>query len=377
MRSTLKEAWDITATVWLITCILAVVLTLACYALSRIRPPSPNSVLVGARPAALHALSRTDAIQCFSDFDRLENHFQYYPWVGLSEPPTKSRYVNIDNADPVPIRRTVNAPARQPGRKKTIWVFGGSTEFGLWVPDNLTITSQLSAILAADGGDYEVVNHGHMAYYSSTEAVLFTTLLRHGQRADLAVFVDGLNEGYHSPPDLPMLPAMIANAVQTFETAAADGYTFILTPAFPPVRVLNRLLGRKALSGASEIGPRPPVRVGKYDIADIYRFNVSTIERLAAAENIKVAFFWQPTPFDYIPGAEERRKLIKVERDMPRLNRLFHDNAPARVFYDMSDLFKNDSFESMYVDDSHYGDEADRRVAHAIATDLKTAGLVP
>jgi len=45
-------------------------------------------------------------------------------------------------------------------------------------------------------------------------------------------------------------------------------------------------------------------------------------------------------------------------------------------FHFIADLFQQDTYEDIYVDQVHYGDKGCRRVAEAIAASLKNAGLL-
>ncbi|HTA42709.1 MAG TPA: SGNH/GDSL hydrolase family protein [Bryobacteraceae bacterium] len=280
----------------------------------------------------------------------------------------------------MPIRRTVEASPKRAGQK-TIWLFGGSTQFGWGVPDSKTIASYLSAILSGAGATYSVVNYGHTGLYSSQEAAIFTALLRHGQRSDVAVFLDGVNDLHTAPQDFPLLTYRIEAGFLNAEDAAAlaSSRQIIITPSFPPVRVLNRLLGRRVSAANTE---QESFGHTDYDPLSIYQFNVSSIEQLADSANIKIAFFWQPTPLDFLAGAEERRKVIAKALASPQFERAPYFNVAVRQivksksFHFIADIFKDERFESMYVDSIHYGDEGSRRVALAIATGLKSAGLL-
>jgi len=376
-----KNLYIATAIIWLSSSIGIVCFTGACYIYTWIRYPKPAVVShpysPHARASALHTLSPSAAASLFREFDRLETSrmYVYQPWVEFSERVFHSPLLNIDQAEPLPTRRTVE-PANGAANNRTIWLFGGSTQFGWGVPDNQTIASHLSAILSTDSTHYTVINHGHTSFYSSQEAMLFETLLRHGHKCDIGVFLDGLNECELSQDDLPKLTHGTSDAFLKEEDVAAENYV-IITPLFPPVRVLNGLLRRLVPTSSrqanQESEPLPPT---KYDRVAMYRFNMSVIQDIAEKQDIHVSFYWQPTSFDYIAGAEQRRKDLPTFAKIPSLNVAVRQNIKIGSFHFIADMFKENSYEETYVDWGHYGDEGSLRVAQAIADGLKNDGLL-
>jgi hypothetical protein len=365
--------------VWLSISIGTVFFTGVCYIYTWIRYPKPTAVQhpysPRARAAALYTLSPSAAASLFGEFDKLEafRMYAYQPWVGFCERTFHSDRFNIDEGDPLPIRRTVE-PAGAAAANRTIWLFGGSTQFGWGVPDDQTIASNLSAILSTGRTDYTVVNHGHTQFYSSQEAVLFATLLRHGHKCDTAIFLDGLNDSHTSLHDVPTLTVGTAVGFLKEEDAAAaeNSRSLIITPFFPPVRVLNGLLRRLAPRTSPLANSDEEHLSGKkYDPIAIYKFNMSMVERIAETEGIRVSFYWQPTPFDYMAGAERRRLSEPDSESIPILNLAVRQSIKSNNFHFIADLFKGDSYEDVYVDLGHYGDQGTRRVAQVIADGLK------
>ncbi|MGA7906683.1 MAG: hypothetical protein WCA16_04675, partial [Candidatus Sulfotelmatobacter sp.] len=333
-----------------------------------------------AQATAIHTLSAADAARLFEDFDKLEasNMYMYQPWVGFSETTFHSRFLNIDEGEPLPIRRTVetqDAPAN-----RTIWLFGGSTQFGWGVPDDQTIASQLSAILSQGPTHYRVVNYGHTQFYSSQEAVLFASLLRHGHKCDIAVFLDGLNDALTSPEDVPTLTGVTATAFlkEQEDVAAENSRYVIIAPSFPPLRVLNGLLRRLARNVTSEATPKAEQLAGtKYDPVAIYRFNMSMIQRTGKAEHVRVLFDWQPTPFDYMAGAEQRRTAFPypAAKNIPSLNAAIRQEIKNSDFHFIADMFQGEAYQDIYVDLGHYGDKGNSMLAKMIADQLKNDGF--
>jgi hypothetical protein len=86
------------------------------------------------------------------------------------------------------LRRTINQSGTCDNPVR-IWVFGGSTVFGMGVPDWATMPSQLLAVLNEGSlGCVQVTNLGVEAYVSTQEVLLLLEELKAGRRPDITVF---------------------------------------------------------------------------------------------------------------------------------------------------------------------------------------------
>lgn len=92
---------------------------------------------------------------------------------------------------------TGNATSPEPGKTRTIWVFGGSTMRGATDDDARTIPSFLAAALngGAGGQRFQVVNFGINSFNSLMEVkYLEKALIETSPKPDLIVFYDGAND---------------------------------------------------------------------------------------------------------------------------------------------------------------------------------------
>ena len=314
------------------------------------------------RPRALHRMETNEALSFFKEFDRLgqDETYVYQPWVGFSERIFHSPRLNVDEAQPLPIRRTVKKGPDGSGRPLVIWTFGGSTMFGWGVPDDETIPSHLSAILARElrTRNVSVVNHGHSYYFSSQELMLFQMLLRRGERCDVAVFLDGLNDSFpYSIQDVPAFADRMAVAMKREQQRNPTAQTFFwVSPDFPPVRLIagvGRRLVRKPVSRAAEM---PALDVSP-DVST-YEFNLRADVALGNVYGVKTLFFWQPVPGDplYAPARELAGKI--------------RHTVAAGDFHYIADIFQDTDPSDVYVDYHHYGDVASERIAQTIAQEV-------
>jgi hypothetical protein len=357
--SRLPSKWYTTAAIIVLnTLILFFSFTLLSYAYYAIRGDR-GAVVYSAwfRPRAMHRMSNDQAIQFFREFDRLgENEtYKYQPWVAFSERVVHLPRLNVDEATPLPIRRTTHNSSAPVGAPLVIWTFGGSTMFGFGVPDDETIASHLSAILsrALPSRSVTVINHGHVHYFSSQELALFQMLLRRGDRSDFAIFLDGVNDSFYDS-DVPYFTDRMVLAMEKEQRSNPTAQTNIrVSPDFPPLKLLRafgRRLARQPLSRPYQFPTSDPV--GRY------RFNLSVEGALGSMHGIKPLFFWQP--------ADDRVQTSPVREVTAKVRNSVHTEG----FHFIGDIFDDRDPADVYIDDFHYGDTANERIAEVIAEEV-------
>lgn len=316
-------------------------------------------------------MPRAQAERLFAEWAAAKDHMEYRPWVGHSEHPIHlAAGLNVDASDPIPIRRTVTHLPEANGAKRVVWIFGGSTSFGVAVPDDQTIAAHLARSLHARGIDAQVINHGHLGYFSSQELALMQWLLRAGERADVVVFIDGLNESWQRG-DLPFNTDWVENAI------AQSRRPVSVSTKFGPARFFKGLIAKVA--GKRERIPEiPPAQLPKRaaEMAALYFDNVRLARSSAALFGVKTLFVWQPTPFDFMaPMSSDPREWRVRESwsEQPVIKPLNQIVSQKRGEYDvtfLADRFAGRPFLETYVDNCHYGDESSRLLAEAIAGEI-------
>src|SRR5262249_48890167 len=162
-------------------------------------------------------------------------------------------------------------------------LFGGSTTFGVGVPDAETIPAYLQKEMAARcATPVAVYNFGRLGYFSTQEALLFYRLLSSGERPAVAVFVDGIND-FHSATGEPDLTAQLKSLL------AAEQQPSYLSD-LPMWRAATNLRQRMA-GGPPESGePRPEAAIARLRITE------AMIASLAGAFHVGTVFVLQPVP---------------------------------------------------------------------------------
>jgi hypothetical protein len=289
------------------------------------------------------------------------NAWQYEPFTVFRPVPTRGRFVNVTAAG----YRLGGWPAPWPPSSSNynIFLFGGSTAFGVGLPDAQTIPSALQRNLPNFCGQpVAVYNFGRPAYYSIQEGVLFQRLLREGARPDLAIFLDGLNDfGYGEPAMTPALTRMVDEATRGgMLQRAAD-----LAVTLPIAKLVNRRAGQEA--GEYSIESLLPPR----KVIDRWLQNRKMLQAIGQQAGTQTLFAWQPVPHYHYdlqyhlfnePGAfsgwgtAEGYALLDRTRD-------------AGILW-LADLQK-DRRENLYVDRFHYTAKFSADIANAVAAAIR------
>ena len=232
---------------------------------------------------------------------------RYHPSLGWTMPDYQGRYVNVSGG----VRRSYEPRARS-GAAVEVFLFGGSSMFGLFQRDGHTIPSELARLAERDGIVPRVVNYGALAYTNWQEMLLLERLASGGRVPDLAVFYDGFNEVLsqftqerHTEPDT-VLTADYAELVRRGRERDDPDLADAVYDGWADVSVLHRV-GRR-LGIASEPGsggPRlqspwegdqsdRPGQRGRY-AASVYTRGVDVARRLARDYGFDARFYWQPS----------------------------------------------------------------------------------
>jgi lysophospholipase L1-like esterase len=240
------------------------------------------------------------------------------PYVHWRTVPQQGRHVNVDARG---IRRTVQptVPADSPAR--TIYMLGGSTLYGAGQRDAGTLASTLAARLAEAGIDgVEVVNLGASGYVFTQEVIDLMLRLRAGERPDIVVFYDGINDVFaalqNGAPGLPQNEAVrrrdfqLGRALYNWRRdAAADIGAFVtaLQALSQRMQFIERL---RAPGPAHEARGVPAPAALALDMVRSHVATARLVEALAREHGFQAFYVWQPTIHT------TRKSLTPQERDL-------------------------------------------------------------
>ncbi|MCB2264444.1 MAG: hypothetical protein LGR52_16130, partial [Candidatus Thiosymbion ectosymbiont of Robbea hypermnestra] len=311
--------------------------------------------------------------------------YGWRPYVYWRHPPYQGRYIQVDHKG---LRATWNPPTREPATDPPpvrIFAFGGSTMWGWGARDGHTIASSLSRLLHARGYRAQVTNYGQFGYVSTQEAIALLRCIHRGERPDIALFYDGINEVFASS-------VKDAAGIPPNEWHRRTEYNLLDRP-----RRLLQHAGRQLLTenlwGTERLvaGLRRHFRSLPEDWSrtlplggglarqtlHVYVSNLAFIESLGRRYGFEPLFYWQPHLFSKRHRSPDERTMFQhrlstkeafdaVYREMRRSAAL--KDRPR--FHDISALF-DDLAEPYYVDGFHHLSEpGNRLVAQAMLEDL-------
>lgn len=315
---------------------------------------------------------REDLLAFFAEATRA-NKWQYEPYTGFRPEPFRGRFVNVSANG----YRENGRPAEWPPSSRTynVFWFGGSTAFGVGVPDGQTIASALERALAPEvaGKPAVVYNFGRPGYFSVQEGILFQELLRAGRRPDLAIFLDGLNDFYYREP--AMTPAL-ARMVDEATIGGLPNRILDLAGALPIVR-LPVLAKRRRSREAEEPGALATGMTARQTV-ERWLENRRIVDGVAREFGSRALFVWQPVPsyhydiqFDLFADPENFARW-KTPEGYSLVSQLrSQGNLPADVLW-LGDL-QADKRENLYVDRFHYTARFSGEIAAAIASFVRSA----
>lgn len=282
---------------------------------------------------------------------------EYAPYVGHRRLPNfQGETINIDQDS---LRRTVSCSSVKKPIK--IFMFGGSTMWGTGVRDQTTIPSALTQILCAKNIAAEVKNFGESGYTSTQEMIRLQLELRRGERPDLVIFYDGVNDVFSSYQNGEAgLPQNVSN--RRYEFNLKDRLN--IRGAFSNfLTIAEGMRGRDGVHGY----PVDP------QTAKIYLENLRIVQALAKEYGFHPLFYWQPAIFTKKNlSQEEKEKITKDETLGRQYLEVTQWIASAPNIKNLSDIF-DDSPQTIFTDWAHVSEDANRIIAQKMAGDMESA----
>ncbi|MGO9057083.1 MAG: SGNH/GDSL hydrolase family protein [Candidatus Binataceae bacterium] len=318
---------------------------------------------------------------------------RWFPYVYWKGTPMTSRYLNID---PNGNRVTWNQPHQAGDGRPPLRIFmmGGSTTWGTGVRDDHTLPSLLAHRFAHNPGyDVEVTNLAQIGYVTTQELLLLYQLLRQGQRPDLVIFYDGINDCFTAYQNgiAGLTQSEFFRAEEFSVLGSSWGRKKLYRTAAQAALMSTGMADLvKMLEGKDnpnlaphEIKPILPYMAAPQDfegpdgvergVVDIYLFNVQFVRMLAERYKFRSLFYWQPTVFSknsLVPF--ERRLLLgdpMRQEFFTGAYKLMAAVAGANGIIDISGIL-NGRNQLDFIDPYHVNESANEIVADRMAADL-------
>lgn len=369
--------WYVVATVGLFNAVLLlVVLNLVLYGIMLLKRPAEVPVQEGHFDAdrlqqAYPGWREEDVKTLLREMPRADREFEYESLTGFRERPYRGKYVNIDTAGFRFSRNQAPWPPR-PG-VTNVFVFGGSTTFGYYLPDDETIPSYLQEYLTARAGPtVAVYNFARPGYFSSQELVLFQKLLRAGYVPQVAIFIDGLNDFIFSDGD-----PKFTTELRSFMDGQVN-----LNPLnrLPMIRAAHSLANRwRRADSVPQSAPPPDYSdpVSARTVAERWLANKKMIELTGAGYGVRTLFIWQPIPmYDYdlryhlfLHSEKGFGGFMRAKYGYSVMDNLYAQGRLGSDLLWLADM-QREKHQNLYVDSVHYTAAFSSEIAEQIANFL-------
>jgi lysophospholipase L1-like esterase len=333
------------------------------------RGPAAPTAAPAAAPAPVHPVAAEAWYPEFSREFEEASQQGWRPYVYFRRARAyQGKYVNIDS-----LRHRITPQPRTPATPlASVFFFGGSTLWGSFQRDDHTIPAEAARRLqsiAPPGQRIEVTNLAETGYVSTQGMLELMLQLRAGQRPDVVVFFDGINDTFSV---LQNGEAGVGqnemNRVSEFLTGRRlawsghdeglmkdlHSYGVLAIMGLERTRLVQRL--QKAVRPSAE-RPLLSTDSAARSAVRVYVENVRIIESLARTYGFTPIYVWQPTlhatqkkltPFEQrlmsrIRSDEFQRRLQATHLAvLPLLDSAVATVAPGR-FVNEGRLFRDDS----------------------------------
>lgn len=305
----------------------------------------------------------------FEDYHNTKT--EYRPFIGWRRLPFNSTTTTVNEAGD----RVTPDAFPEVIKNYSVHFFGGSTMWGTGVDDAHTIPALFSRLSKHS----EVYNHGEKAFASRQELDLLINLYESGERPDVVVFYDGVNDTYHQcikgVEDIP------AHArVDFLKKAAANGRTISYG------KVLRALFLDHLLDLTTEINKTQTLRKWQgecftfdcpCDTAKVGEIATSMLHTWEIAHDLVVANggvfigVLQPVVFEGKPktshldaGLDQPFGITSSFEKTYESYRQVMRTSGHDWIYDFTDVFDKDEF--IYIDFCHVSQNGNQLVAERL-----------
>ena len=311
--------------------------------------------------------------EMFRDTASYQSLFEYSPFIELSLNEIHKKHLNIQEDG---YRNSVKLKDLDKLDSEGIFVFGGSTTFGVGVGDNQTIPYYMSEFLNIKN----VYNFGVPTYYSTIERIRFFNLINQGIKPRAAIFIDGLNDFVnYSVPDR-------SNVSNRLSTGMSIDYPYLIKKIIgstSSMQLINTLMNKEKYNIIHRL------IATENEVEKAYLRLISNREIIGAVckeKGIICIFVDHPVPTVHYDNSK-RPIPLDTTKTLVDGEALFGGGINAKYgyklladYYNMQsskthlDLSKVNTAEPVYIDRFHFSKMMNKEIALHISERLKLLG---
>ncbi len=349
-------------------------------------PPNPNF-----RGAADTYSDRAWAISYFEEIDRIEqgHTMRWKPFTYWRRIPFQGKHITIQEDG---LRKTIQSTSAEGPAKKRVFLFGGSTIWGLGSDDQTTIPSLFSREIQAKGISSEVVNYGQYAYVSTQGVLELIQQLQKGNVPDAVIFYDGVNDtfgafqinvaglahgelereqiyNYAGQSKLGILAAR--DAIQDLSIMRFAGGLLSKLRKPPDTITPPSLMYDKPISDKNALAQ---------SVVDSYLNNMKIVNSLSKTYGFKFLCYWQPVIYLKPHLTEYEKQSTELDFNYPGMKEFYlstysmmerkgEERKNELPFHNISSIFR-DTQDPIFVDFNHMGEKGNSVIARRMAEDF-------
>ena len=247
-----------------------------------------------------------------------------------------------------------------------VFMFGGSTMWGLGAGDDFTIPSIFAREANNKGISCEVANFGQYAFVSTQGVIELMLQLQKGNIPDVVIFYDGVNDTFSAfqlgVPGLPHEEIYREKEFGLLDLERRELKTLAVQSAIrelSTVRFLNGVLKKFGLRHDNiqsiPLEYEKPIsdkRALAVAVVETYFNNVKMVQALSESYGFKCLFYWQPVIYLKQHLTEYERKALELDFNYPGMKEFYLDTYAVLqqratslrndiAFHDISSIFSD------------------------------------
>lgn len=314
------------------------------------------------------AYSDPNLARAYFEEHRLADKARWEPYVYWRRKAFSGDLIHVDEQGR---RLTWNPSFSLSDTFQNTYMFGGSTLWGTGTPDEFTIPSFLSKKLQKNNISAKVQNWGESGYASTQNLIQLIRLLQRGERPDMVIFYDGVNDVYNAVQrGNAGEPANEYNREREFNLLNEPGRLYGTAASAFLSHGLYRLF--RGLFASETTIPEEKITELSVDVIRLYLENVRMVISLAEMYDFEPVFIWQPSIFTKELLTEYEREELARESHARLLMLSAHnqllkkrENADGLPVYDFTGIF-DDMEEPLFIDFCHLAEKGNQLVADEI-----------
>ncbi len=319
----------------------------------------------------------------------------YHPLLGWLPRPMQKEHVHITQER---IRETMFNSHGYLENETQVFMFGGSTLWGVYTSDNETISSLLAKNLNTASHIYSVTNFGQIAFNSNQELVYLTQVLKEGKKPSIIIFYDGCNDLFfdlkhglstysvfyeegikfkmgnmwqffqrESPTNLSLFNSDLLMLIKNYSPKYIKLYYYTQ-------KIIENLLGKTTKSEINLQVPQIENDTFVDRVIGNYEQNVKVIDALSQTYGFKYILVWQPLLFTKKIRTNDEKRINHYNPNNPELMYILITDRIKKThlknFYDLTAIFDNEQ-ESIFIDECHVTPEGNEIISKNLEEILK------